>query len=232
MKMLSQSRCHYVARFSFFLITLALMTGIAGCSGSVIEYDLAIASTTGGLVATPGVGTFAYATGTVVNLEAKPEAGYHFVAWTGDVSTVADVNDTTTTITMDSDYSIIASFAFGSQCIPMVAAGGYHTIGLKDGGTVVAAGYDSAGQCNVGGWTNIIQVATGYGHTVGLRANGSQCRRLDRYHPGRCRRLSYSRTYVRRHSGCRRRERLRAVPCRRLDGDHSGRRRRASHGGA
>ncbi|GAI58651.1 unnamed protein product, partial [marine sediment metagenome] len=73
--------------------------------------------------------------------------------------TVADLNDATTTITMDSDYSILASFVFGPQYIPMVAAGGYHTVGLKAGGTMVSAGYNSAGQCNVGNWTDIIQVA-------------------------------------------------------------------------
>ena len=135
-----------MARFSVFLITLALMAGIVGCSGSDTEYDLTIASTTGGSVAKPGVGTFTYATGTVVDLVSKSKAGYHFVAWTGDVSTVADLNDATITITMDSDYSILASFVFGPQYIPMVAAGGYHTVGLKAGGTMVAAGYNSAGQ--------------------------------------------------------------------------------------
>jgi len=43
----------------------------------------------------------------------------------------------------------------------MVAAGGYHTVGLKDDGTVVAVGWNELGQCNVGGWTDITQVAAG-----------------------------------------------------------------------
>jgi len=146
---------------------------MVGCGGSVVEYDLAIDCNTGGSVATPGVGTFTYATGTVINLLAEPKTGYHFVDWTGDVSTIADIDDATTTITMDDHYSITASFAFGPQYIPMVAAGGYHTVGLKAGGMAVAAGYNSAGQCNVGNWTDIIQVAVGYGHTVGLEADGS-----------------------------------------------------------
>jgi uncharacterized repeat protein (TIGR02543 family) len=37
---------------------------------------------------------------------------------------------------------------------------------------VVAVGYNDAGQCNVSGWTDIVQVAVGYGHTVGLKSNG------------------------------------------------------------
>jgi len=47
------------------------------------------------------------------------------------------------------------------QVTPMVAAGGYHTVGVKADGTVVAMGLNSDGQCNVGGWTDIIQVAAG-----------------------------------------------------------------------
>ena len=34
---------------------------------------------------------------------------------------------------------------------PMVATGYYHTVGLKDDGTVVAVGHNNYGQCNVGG---------------------------------------------------------------------------------
>ena len=43
--------------------------------------------------------------------------------------------------------------------IVQVAAGGYHTVGLKSDGTVVAVGYNVDGQCNVGSWTDITQVA-------------------------------------------------------------------------
>jgi len=34
----------------------------------------------------------------------------------------------------------------------MVAAGSLHTVGLKADGTVVAAGSNDWGQCNVTGW--------------------------------------------------------------------------------
>jgi alpha-tubulin suppressor-like RCC1 family protein len=38
---------------------------------------------------------------------------------------------------------------------------------------VVAVGWDYYGQCDVGGWTNIVQVAAGGTHTVGLKSNGT-----------------------------------------------------------
>jgi len=75
-----------------------------------VTYDLTVASTDGGSVTTPGEGTFPYNAGTVVSLVAVPDDGYEFVNWTGDVSTVADVNAASTTITMNGDYSITANF--------------------------------------------------------------------------------------------------------------------------
>jgi hypothetical protein len=126
--MLSWRRHHYVARVGIFLIVVALIAGMVGCGGGdgdgggggddgngngVIEYDLTIASTAGGLVTTPGEGTFIYDASTVVNLVATPDAGCRFVSWTGDVGTIANVNAATTTITMNGDYTITANFALG-----------------------------------------------------------------------------------------------------------------------
>jgi hypothetical protein len=103
-------RRHYLARVSTFLIVLAFIASMVGCGGGVIEYDLTITSTSGGSVTTPGEGTFTYDEGEVVNLVATPDAGYQFVNWTGDVTTIADVDVATTTITMNGDYSITANF--------------------------------------------------------------------------------------------------------------------------
>jgi len=72
--------------------------------------ELTISSTSGGNVTTPGEGTSIYENGTEVNLVAEPEEGYHFVNWTGNVSTIADVEDATTIITMEDDYEITANF--------------------------------------------------------------------------------------------------------------------------
>ncbi len=135
-----------------------------------VVYILTVSSTAGGSVTTPGVETSTYDEGTVVNLVANPRPGYRFVSWTGDVGTIANVNAASTTITMDAHYSVSANFA---QITPMVAAGWYHTVGLKSDGTVVAVGRNDYGQCNVGGWTDITQVAAGSIHTVGLKGDGT-----------------------------------------------------------
>ena len=54
-----------------------------------------------------------------------------------------------------------------------VAAGGYHTVGLRADGTVAATGDNFHGQCDVSGWHDLVAVAAGTWHTVGLRADGT-----------------------------------------------------------
>ncbi len=132
-------------------------------------YDLTIASTAGGSVTTPGEGAFLYDEGTVVDLVAEADGGYQFVNWAGDVGTIANVDAAITTITVNDNYWITANF----QYTPMVAAGYLHTVGLRSDGAVVAVGYNLSGQCNVGGWTDIVRVAAGYAQTVGLRSDGT-----------------------------------------------------------
>jgi hypothetical protein len=154
--------------------TNIIMNGVYSITANFVEippvqYDLTISSTAGGSVSTPGEGTHTYDEGTVVNLVATSDAYHHFVNWTGNVSTIANVNAATTNITMNGVYSITANF----EVNPMVAAGWYHTVGLKFDGTVVAVGDSTFGRCNVGGWTDIVQVAAGGYHTVGLKSDGT-----------------------------------------------------------
>lgn len=54
-----------------------------------------------------------------------------------------------------------------------ISAGNEHVVGLKVDGTVVAAGRNTYGQCNVESWTDIIAVSAGVFSTVGLRADGT-----------------------------------------------------------
>ena len=95
------------------------------------KYYLKISSTRGGSVATPGHTTFANVnsagatiffypgTGnTLVNLAATPFSdNWEFVDWSGDVSTIADVNSAATTIavTPNRDYEITANFQLKSE---------------------------------------------------------------------------------------------------------------------
>ena len=99
------------------LLCMVLGNSLACTSTPTTEYDLIIDSTDGGSVTTPGEGTFNYTAGAEVNLVATPDDGYHFVNWTGNV---ADVNDPTTTITMNGDYTITANFGFDMAFIENV----------------------------------------------------------------------------------------------------------------
>jgi hypothetical protein len=74
------------------------------------SYDLTVDSTEGGEVSSPCEGTFPYDCGTVVDLVAEADLGSHFVEWTGDISTIADVDAAETTITISGNYSITANF--------------------------------------------------------------------------------------------------------------------------
>ena len=118
-----------MARVSTFLIIVALIGGTVGCAPA--RYELTISSTEGGSVTNPGEGIYAYDAGTKVNLVAVADEGYQFARWTGDVSTVADVEDATTTITMNSDYSITATFAVKQYTL---------VIHSTEGGSVTAPG--------------------------------------------------------------------------------------------
>jgi len=116
MKIIPSSRIRpYLKRLSIFLITVALVVGMAGCDGgcgalSTLQYALSIFSTLGGRTTPGGEVTFTYNEGTVVDIVATPDADYQFVEWTGDVDTVADVYADETTIIMNDDYSITANF--------------------------------------------------------------------------------------------------------------------------
>jgi lysophospholipase L1-like esterase len=83
-----------------------------------VQRTLTASSTNGGSVTQPGEGAFQYNNGTVVNLMAMAELGYHFVNWTGtavDAGRVANPNSADTTVTMDADYTVIANFAIGEE---------------------------------------------------------------------------------------------------------------------
>ena len=109
----STRRHHYVVRAGIFLIAVALIAGVVGCGGApaVTEYDLTIASTTGGSTA-PAVGTHTYDDGDVVNLVATPDAGYQFVSWTAPAGTFGNANAASTIFAMPgADVTVTANFA-------------------------------------------------------------------------------------------------------------------------
>ena len=112
-------RRHHLAGVCTFLLVVALIAGMVGCTPK--EQDLTVSSTAGGSIITPGTGTFTYQKGTKVDLEATPYACYEFVNWIGDVATIADVYDSTTTINMIYCQAVVpplaTTFTFPPICV-------------------------------------------------------------------------------------------------------------------
>jgi hypothetical protein len=102
------------------------------------QYSLTISSTPGGLVTDPGEGRFFCDEAEEVALVAIPNPHYHFVEWTGDVGTIADVNDPTTTITMNGSYSITGNFALDPGWYGLTVSG-------TEGGSVTQPGQTQPG---------------------------------------------------------------------------------------
>ncbi len=103
------------------------------------KYNLIITGTVGGSVTTPGEGTFTCDNGELVELVASPGEGYEFGSWIGETSTVADISDSTTTITMDGNKSVNAVFT-GATAPAAEATGGLGTaaiVGISVGLIVV-----------------------------------------------------------------------------------------------
>ena len=67
-------------------------------------YTLTVNQSAGGLIEPP---TASYTSGTVVNLTATPNTGYHFVSWSGACSGTI----TTCSVTMDANKTVSATFA-------------------------------------------------------------------------------------------------------------------------
>jgi len=81
-----------------------------------VRYSLVIMSTGDGAVTVPGKGTYIYDAGAVVDLVVTVAEGYEFAGWTGNVDTIADAKATSTTITMNGDYYILANFREHRTC--------------------------------------------------------------------------------------------------------------------
>lgn len=64
----------------------------------------------------------------------------------------------------------------------MIASSYNHVVALKPDGTVIAAGKNDDGQCNVSGWRNVIAVACDYSGTVGLTSDGTVLYTGSNYH--------------------------------------------------
>jgi len=126
---LSSRRDHYLAKFSIFLIAVALIAGMVGCT-TPTGYNLTISSTAGGsVIATVNEEEIVISPGeeeiirdipedTEVDLVATPGADCRFVSWIGNVKTIVNVKAAKTKIIMKGStihYSITAEFVEGQE---------------------------------------------------------------------------------------------------------------------
>lgn len=73
----------------------------------------------------------------------------------------------------DGDLISVHSDGWLDGDIVDIAAGGWHIVGLKKDGTVVADGKNEDGRCEVSDWTDIVDIAAGHWHTVGVKSDGT-----------------------------------------------------------
>ena len=57
--------------------------------------------------------------------------------------------------------------------VSVLRAGSDHIVGLTDSGRVYATGNNEDGQCNVSGWSKIVDIAAFNNTTIGLRSDGT-----------------------------------------------------------
>ena len=103
---------------------------LANNPGIDLTYDpcvyrcaLTVSSTAGGSVTDPGPGSFEYDSGTAVPIVAAAQSGWHFAGWTGtavEAHKVADAASVSTTVTMDSDYTLQANFEGNQHTLTIV----------------------------------------------------------------------------------------------------------------
>ena len=78
--------------------------------GNPITYTLTMAVSGNGTTS-PSIGTHQYAAGTNVTITATTISGSRFLNWSGDTGTIINVNSSTTNITMNGNYDIVANFS-------------------------------------------------------------------------------------------------------------------------
>lgn len=81
-------------------------------------YELNISPVVGGYTSLPGEGVFTYNISDEVHIKAVHNAHYRFVGWAGETEKIADVNLSSTTITMVKDWDIYPQFVYDASVLP------------------------------------------------------------------------------------------------------------------
>ncbi len=88
-------------------------------------------------------------------------------------NTTALRSDGTALAVGNNAYGQLTSIATWNNLKSVSAGENTHILGLKNDGTVYGAGNNSLGQVNVGSWSNIRSVGTGYASSFGITNNGT-----------------------------------------------------------
>ncbi|MGB8226977.1 MAG: hypothetical protein WCE45_08990, partial [Sedimentisphaerales bacterium] len=103
-------------------------TGIVWNFTTISRQSLTTSATSGGTVTTPGIGTYWYDYNSPASIVAAVvDPNRHFVNWTGTAVTagkVANANAASTTVTMDSNYTVTANFAYNQVSLITTATAG------------------------------------------------------------------------------------------------------------
>ncbi len=113
MKAIFSLRKHsYLKTIGTFLIAIALIAGVVGCTPAE-TYNLTMAADpAGGGTATDETGGSPYAEGADVSIKAVANTGYEFVGWTASAGTFVDEDAAETIFTMPAqDVTVTANFA-------------------------------------------------------------------------------------------------------------------------
>jgi len=100
------------------LVMNANKTVSANFTAVVVTYALNISAANGTVVKTPD--KTSYTSGETVTLQAVPNTGYKFVSWSGDLTGTANP----TTLVMNSNKSVTASFVANTYTLSVTAANG------------------------------------------------------------------------------------------------------------
>ncbi|OHB66641.1 MAG: hypothetical protein A2Y77_15990 [Planctomycetes bacterium RBG_13_62_9] len=131
---------------------------------AVDQKTLTISSTAGGSVTLPGEGTFEYPLGSPVAVVAAAEAHYHFTHWSGsavDAGKVADPTSASTSVTVDTDYTLVANFRIDQyRLIVSEGTGGFTHVNARAGDVILAWDGDFTATLDHG--TEVTLTATAY----------------------------------------------------------------------
>lgn len=91
----------------------------------------------------------------------------------GDTDLPVDVTDPqgTPSLTEQPEGLGLAREPFAAN--GMVAAGAFHSLGLRTDGSVLSAGHDTAGQRQVSAWSDVVYIAAGKTVSLGVKKDGS-----------------------------------------------------------